>query len=480
MKKTFLRYVCAAAGLCLVISSAGCGRKNTTSVISEIQYENVSGQGSGSSAGGSDGTESNSQGTSGSSGKNNSHTSSGNKGGTANNGTVNDNVDVKKYSGTKVRYATWIDPDTAEDGPVIKSFEKKYGIKVDIDLINQGTYINRITGLIASGNAPDVYFCNSDFPSCLPCLQPISAAKLNLKEDIWDEGMTKLSTFNGNTYLVNTVGNIWNEVDCLFYNKKLLNENRITTPDEYLKAGKWDYAALEKIMTSVKELGKSYIGGYIDYKCFIGSTGTSLLQLKNGKVVNGTNSTLKEAYRYLAAWYQKGLIRGTTEDLRDDFLSGKCGIAITNAYGLKKTGYWSTMNPDHIGFTYIPAMNSGTKAVTTGMFRGWGLIKGAKNPVGAGIFLRYYLDVNNYDTSSSFINSQAEDFFFKLTSGVNTDQKNPYFYLGMWGCGGSDYRWYTTPSTVNPAQVSATVDSMQNQLNAEVNKTNEFISKNTK
>lgn len=55
------------------------------------------------------------------------------------------------------------------------------------------------------------------------------------------------------------------------------------------------------------------------------------------------------------------------------------------------------MNPDHIGFTFLPDWDENTKAKQTGIFRGWGLVKGASNPVAAGIFLRYYLDVNQYD-----------------------------------------------------------------------------------
>ena len=48
------------------------------------------------------------------------------------------------------------------------------------------------------------------------------------------------------------------------------------------------------------------------------------------------------------------------------------------------------MNADDIGYTYLPSFSASVPAVTTGLFRGWGIIKGAKNPVAAGIFLRYY------------------------------------------------------------------------------------------
>ena len=69
------------------------------------------------------------------------------------------------------------------------------------------------------------------------------------------------------------------------------------------------------------------------------------------------------------------------------------------------------MKASDIGFTFLPSWN-GEKYKPTSFVRGWGLCKGAKNPVAAGIFLRYYLDVNNYDTGSAFISKDAENFFF--------------------------------------------------------------------
>lgn len=74
------------------------------------------------------------------------------------------------------------------------------------------------------------------------------------------------------------------------------------------------------------------------------------------------------------------------------------------------------MNPDYIGFTYLPDFDANTKAKPASLFRGWGIIKGAKNPVAAGIFLRYYLDVNNYNTDEAVYHKEASNFFFKLTS----------------------------------------------------------------
>ena len=122
---------------------------------------------------------------------------------------VNDNVNPAEFSGTEITYATWRDPSLYEDGPVVEEFEKKYGITVNIDLINEADYTNTVLGRIASDKAPDVYFSTYTFPYCIDALQPIDAAKLDLSESIWDKSLINISTVNGKTYLVDTVGSIW-------------------------------------------------------------------------------------------------------------------------------------------------------------------------------------------------------------------------------------------------------------------------------
>lgn len=388
---------------------------------------------------------------------------------------------AEKYRGTTVRYATWKDPYQNEDGDVVKAFMSEYGINVKIDMVGQSSYSRSIDSMIAAGNAPDIYFCNGDFPGCLSALQPIDVAKIDRTDPIWDKGMFEASTINGKTYLVNTVGNIWNEVDCVFYNKRLLKENNITTPEEYYKAGKWNFDTMTKVMRDVKALGSDYIGGYLDWEVVLGLMNADYYRWSNGKFANGINEDLISASEYLATCLKEGLIKNLYDyNCRDDFIGGKVGIALTNAYGLKKTGYWKKMNADDIGFTYLPDYNSKKKAVTCGIFRGWGIVKGSKNPEAAGLFLRYYLDVNNYNTSKAFISSEAESFFFKLTSGVTTDKKHAVVTLGTTGVVGDNGVLLGNVAKNDPTQVRSVILSLKNKIDSDVKVLNDFVGKQTK
>ena len=475
--------VCLMMVMVLALSASACKRANEAeeSVLTEIEYEYVY-ESQNKTESSTDGNGADHSGASGNNGQSSNKTSSASNGNTSSSANQNAIKErAKKYRGTTVRYATWANPERNEDGPVIKAFEKEYGIDVKIDLIGQGEYLRTIAGYIASGDSPDIYFCNNDFPSCLTCLQPISAAQLDKSDPIWDQDMFNSSTINGKTYLINTVKNVWNEVDCVFYNKRLFKDHNITTPEEYYKQGKWNLDTLTKAMRDVKNIGSDYVGGYLDWETIMGMTGTGFYKWENGKFSNGSNTMLADAARYLATCAKEGLIKGIFNyDLRDEFINGKVGIAITNAFGLKKTGYWGKMNTDNIGFTYLPDWSASQKSAVTGLYRGWGIIKGAKNPVAAGIFLRHYLDADNYDTNDTFINAEAASFFFQLTGKAVGQKKNLSLVSGTYSVTNTPLGTFAYVAKGDPAQVDSRLSSIQNTLNNNVRTLNDFIAQQTK
>ena len=189
-------------------------------------------------------------------------------------------------------------------------------------------------------------------------------------------------------------------------------------------------------MQQVKNIGVGYIPAYLQQQPFICSTGANWFSYSNGEFKANFNDTLYDATKQVAAWRQAGLVSTQMTDMGQYFTNDKMGFAVTNAWGLKTTGYFGgiigkKMDPNNIGFTYIPDMSASHKTIACGKTRGYGLVKGASNPVGTGIFLRYYLDVNNYDCSTAFISKKAEDFFFKVTTPERFQKQNFYNLDGL-------------------------------------------------
>ncbi len=370
-------------------------------------------------------------------------------------------VDPEDYRGTKVIYATWKDPEKNEDGPVIKAFEEKYGIDVEIMLLNQGTYVSSIAAAIASNTQPDIFFQNGGFPSSLTVMQPLDAAKINYKDPIWKQSTIKISTLDGHPYLLDTLSNVWAEVDICVYNKRIFADNNIISPQEYYDAGKWTFEAFKECAKQVTSLGKGYTGAEIRGNVALASAGCNIVSFENDMFKSNIDNHLYDVMTFLSQMKADGYIKYGLEG----FSNGKTGMALTNCFALKKTGYFSTINPDHLAAVPTPKWEEGGKSYSSGIYRGWGLVKGAKNPVAAGIFLREYLDVNNYDLDTVFHSTEVANFFFKITG---TQDENMIFYHVP-----DEYNniW----SEYSPAQVRGYLDGQVNVINNYCTKNNDII-----
>lgn len=388
-------------------------------------------------------------------------------------------VDPKNYKGTTVTFATWQYADGIDTDAAISAFKKKYGITVKTITVPQKTYVQEITALINSGNAPDVIRDWEYWPSFTTIAQPLENAKIDLSDSIWDQNALKLREVNGKHYSLISVGGMFNgPSNIVYYNKKLLNSNGIKTPEDYKNIGKWNFDALYQIAKSSAAIGNGYKGIYADnFGGMISSSfGTDIFKYSNGKFSSGVSDPmLATVWQNITKWNKEGLM---AED-RSAFINGKCGIAIANGYGLKKSGYWRDMNAKDIGYIELPELN-GQKPQTASNSTFFGICKGAKNPIAGGIFLRYYLDANNYNISKQFISSEAANYIVKASSALNA---NTFYNINTGianACGIDNKKYYYELYQSDTAQVSQVLSAMSNEVNGYVKNTQKVLDQNTK
>ena len=138
--------------------------------------------------------------------------------------------------------------------------------------------------------------------------------------------------------------------------------------------------------------------------------------------------------------------------------------------------------------TEAQTWKEGEKPYLTGMLKGWGLVRGSENPVAAGLFLRYYLDVGNYNTSSAFISDEAESFFFNFTK-TDSDRYagyTPYYTNGLPGTmnetitGGAFKKWDVyNISFGDPSQVASSLSALSSAVDKAADNFNKHVAKNT-
>ncbi len=383
-------------------------------------------------------------------------------------------VKLEDYQGTTVRYASWKDPWANEDGDAIDKFEKEFGIKVEwVRTGESAGYVNEINATIAADKQADIYFQSNTFPGALTAMQPLDAAKLDLADPIWNQAIIKASTIEGHPYLVDALANVWSEIDICVYNKRLFEDNGITSPKEYYDAGKWTFANFRKAAMEISALGKEFTGATVLTEPILGAAGAAFFNYSDGKFTVTTDNHFSEVASFLSEMAGSGYLKRG----REEFDNGKTGIAITNCFALKKTGYFTSINPQDIAATYLPVWQEGDKQQVSAIFRGWGLIDGAKNPVAAGIFLRQYLDSSNYNLEKAFHNMDVADFFFETTSMLTEDTEIVFNFFpdlvnttGLSEVGEMDNIYW-----ISPNQINKFIDTNKNLFNLMAEKANEVV-----
>ena len=380
--------------------------------------------------------------------------------------------------GTTVRFATWIDHTTTEGAVPLANFENDTGMKVELYTVKQDGYVNSLMIKMASGDIPDVFVSNEGdgcFPNTIQIAAPINkVSTVNLKEPIWDQTLLATGTINGDVYLVNTIGTPWSGSNMVFYNKPLFEENGFTTPKEYYEQGKWTWDNLLKCAKDIKALGADYKGIMLESDILIGSLGTSFIKYdyKTNQFSSGINDkALLDGFQWYAEAREQSLLDGSIPA----FTQNKCGLVVRGPYGLKTTGYFMDMNPEDVGFTYLPTMEEGDDFYIDGIYRMYGICDKAPNADAAGYFIRYWLDPKNYDLDHTFLTIEAGNFYYELIN-VTADHKHFCFDKPVMSLiGGSHTDIWGPAKKAAPAGVKTALDSVSNTVDKAVAAANKLI-----
>lgn len=491
MKKQILfRALCGLLAFSMLFSFTGCNKGNdeseetSTIEIWEDDSSNAGGSGNSNSGGGtSQGAASDGK-TSG--GKNNSSTvkvdnSEGEKLQPIGNPYGSIPSDVK---GSTVKFATWIDhKSNVETAQVIKNFESKTGIKVEIVNVAQNGYMTKLVSMIASNKAPDVFVDNMEFPVSLKIAQPVNNY-INSKDSVWSKSHMKYGTINGKIYVVNGENVCWNFVNGLFFNKKVAEENGIKTPYDYRDENNWNWDTMRQYMKDYTSIPGEYYGGYIAVDELAKSAGTSLVKYNNGTFSSGIgDSNLTKAIQVYADIKKNGYMMDSTHHVylkngAQGLFTGTSWQLMRSAINWRDTGEDEVrFDIDNFGFIEYPGPKGG-KAYAPQNTRGYGICKGSSNPKGAGYFLRWFLDGTNYDFDTVYKKPAVAKEMINRVKAANN--KNGYYLDPTQNCMTLvNEKLYSTTigelKEVDTAQVAAVLSQKSGVCNNAAKKANNLI-----
>lgn len=404
----------------VVCFTAGCGNNEEE----YYSYYEIIGEDD-TESGETDDTQTNDNGTASNDQKENDTTSNGNTDKDNNQSSVTNDV-PKNLKGTTVKMLFWRPLMDAEK-KVIEQFEKETGIKVDTkNTTNSGTYGEFISASLAAKEGYDIaMFNNIDFPGRpVKYMQPLNDIKgFDFTDSAWDKSVMDTQKIDGKYYGVSINGSLNSEYICMFFNETMFKNRGVKTPRQYWEDGNWNWDTFldcAKAMTyednGVQIYGYANRGtSYITY--WTQAAGTDFIKYDGNKfTANLSDTKLIDTLKYYNDLSYKYKVKDAENTYGvPDFRTGNAAMFSCITYPMRKDSDTKfNQMTDKIDAVPFP-MPKGQKEVALIDSTLFGILKGAKNPEGAALFLRYFLDPANYDMSSYFINKNLESTFNALS-----------------------------------------------------------------
>lgn len=250
----------------------------------------------------------------------------------------------------------------------IDAFNQQHAdIQVKLVPIPSDGYQQKILTQLSGGKAPDVFYVGSEWISQLikngsvvNLTEFLSSSESYSKPEEFSEGLWGAARKDGQIYGV--------PVDCnpalLYYNKKVLKEAGVKSPQEYFDEGKWNWDTFTEVTGKLRDAGKyGFVAenNWFNLFSWVWTNGGQLYD-DNGNIILDQNEKAQEAIRYLDKMIdQKNFIYAGSLPKGQ----GPDAMFMSNQVGFVAAGRWLTpmfSENKSLEFDYIPwPTNTGNK-----------------------------------------------------------------------------------------------------------------------
>lgn len=351
------------------------------------------------------------------------------------NSSTSSKVETESLKGKTVKILMWREL-TNQEKKTIEKFKNETSMKVSIETTNWSNYMTKLASMVSTGDSPDVAIIPTEQSSqgCFPLgtatlFQPISVAKQDLNDGFWDLKSMEKFKIKGHYFTFIAYNNWYDCNGVVMYNVNMFKDAKITTPRELWKAGNWNWDTLKSTATELVK--KGHIGYQNQqYYNLMQSMGVDYVTTDGKKFTSAiTSKEVVNAWTFNAQMVEAGLqpAYGTESSA---FGQGKAGMIGTNLWNMRKEADFGNLTFE---VDAVPFPNpKGAKVVIPANVNLFAIPKGAKNPVGGGVFIREFLDSeNNGNFADVAINAKMEDVFNYVTG--KDVEKGYKFAIGVVG-----------------------------------------------
>ncbi len=394
--------------------------------------------------------------------------------------TSSSKIDLEKLKGTTVKLLMWRSL-TDQEEKTIAAFEKEYSIKVKVSEATLASYVTKLASLVATGDSPDIGVIptNQSSQGCFPIgaatiFQPASVTKQDFTDGFWNTEAMEAFSIKGQYFPLIASNNWYENNATLFYNADMFAEDKIEDPYTLWKAGNWNWDTFKSTAKALKAKGHKY--GYVvnQQDNLMLSTGSDFVEYKNGQFTTTvTSQNVIKAWTFNAEMVSEGLqpVYGTDSNA---FINGDAGMIGAHTWWMRKGEAISNCKFEVMAVPF-PSPKGQTLTVSS-ISNKFAIPKGAKNPVAAGVFLRYFLDsANNGKFSDISYNAKMEEVFNYLCSD-KVKKAYPYSIgvIGYTNLSGLK-SMYTSLHSSTPSQITTVlqknkqlVDSLVTSVNSKI------------
>ncbi len=323
---------------------------------------------------------------------------------------------------SKLVFLNWYDPDTREEKAVIDAFEQKSGITVEYIIKSYASYVNELSGLVQTGQAPDVLRMKKPDLGILKLLQPLANTGFDFTGPAWDKQTMDIYSVGNNQYGMALLNTPFYLPAMMFYNTVVMEEMGFEDPWTLWKEGKWTWDKFEEMATEWVNQGTEYRGALLYADALSTTRNASFLKYDGSQYTMDLNdeSNIK-AYQQGSEFKAMNIVSDSNDNFEDGnpkllFASMDATAVQSSSQYFRRVrlrGRLATVPfpkwEDHE--YYVPMMENVA----------YGICKGAKNPKAAPYFVAYMCNFANYDTSGTnfFFNEQVKEAYMDLLGRSN-------------------------------------------------------------
>ncbi len=304
--------------------------------------------------------------------------------------------EIKDLRGTTVDVLWWQEP-TDDEKTLFKNFENKYGIKVNVIQTTDEQYNTKISSMIVAKEGLDVANVQN-FPfTTTKCFQPVSVMGIDASDKFWNQEVTKSYSIGGKAYGVAADNNLWiSTFRLLYFDEDIFVANGVTTPRELWEAGNWNWDTFYDISVQLHEADPEMGILYATGTPFMDVQGVDFVSYDGKEYKNNTsNPKVLKAWQMSAKFLDAGVYSNVTIGEDISFAKGNLAMMYSNSWRTRKDSFGN--EPDSVDCVPFPAPK-GEEIRICSETRAFGCPKGSDNPLAAGLFVKYFLDNDNYPT----------------------------------------------------------------------------------